>query len=297
VRLRARLRQRRHARAARSVIPLLVVAVTGLLAVPPVAGQDVAGIGAFNGVACPSNSQCVGVGIIFTTASSGAVGAAAPLTAASGAVSGGQAVQTIPGTELLSAVSCPSGTQCLAVGENSDASEGVAVPLDPETGAVVAGQSVQSIPGIFMAAVACPSSTRCLGVGHAPDGRGVAVSLDPATGAIAMGESVQEPAAWGSKGWPAPPPPSAWRWGRTQVRRPVRPCRSIRPPVRPRRDRVVRASRPGGYWWASAAHRQPCAWRSVGVRTNHRWRCRWIRQPAWSPAGNGIRPFRPGRRS
>ena len=194
VRLRARLRQRRHARAARSVIPLLVVAVTGLLAVPPVAGaavQDVAGIGAFNGVACPSNSQCVGVGIIFTTASSGAAGAAAPLTAASGAVSGGQAVQTIPGTELLSAVSCPSGTQCLAVGENSDASKGVAVPLDPETGAVVAGQSVQSIPGIFMAAVACPSTTRCLGVGHAPDGQGVAVSLDPATGAIATGESVQ----------------------------------------------------------------------------------------------------------
>jgi hypothetical protein len=173
------------------VIPLLVVAVTGLLAVPPVAGaavQDVAGIGAFNGVACLSNSQCVGVGIIFTTASSGA---AAPLTAASGAVSGGQAVQTIPGTELLSAVSCPSGTHCLAVGENSDASEGVAVPLDPETGAVVAGQSVQSIPGIFMAAVACPSTTRCLGVGHAPDGQGVAVSLDPATGAIATGESVQ----------------------------------------------------------------------------------------------------------
>jgi hypothetical protein len=100
-------------------------------------------------------------------------------------------VQTIPGTGLLSAVSCASATQCLAVGENSDTSEGVVVPLDPETGAVVAGQTVQSIPGIFMAAVACPSTTQCLGVGHAPNGQGAAVSLDPATGAIAMGESVQ----------------------------------------------------------------------------------------------------------
>ncbi len=193
VRLGARLCQRRHAPATWSVIPLLVVAFTALLAVPPVAGtgvQHVAGIGAFNGVACPPNSQCVGVGTIFTTASAGAVGAAAPLTAASGTVSRGQSVQTIRGTELLSAVSCPSRTQCLAVGENSDASEGVAVPLDPETGAVRAGQSVQSIPGIFMAAVACPSTTLCLGVGHAPEGQGVVVSLDPTTGAIAMGEGV-----------------------------------------------------------------------------------------------------------
>lgn len=176
------------------MVPLLVAAVTGLLAVPPAAGtgvRDVAGIGAFNGVACPSNSRCVGVGVIFPTSSSGAVGAAAPLTAASGTLSQGQGVQSISGTELLSAVSCASRTQCLAVGENVDGSEGVAVPLDPKTGAVVAGRSVQRIPGIFMAAVACPSTTVCVGVGHAPQGQGVAVSLDPATGAIASGKSVQ----------------------------------------------------------------------------------------------------------
>ena len=170
------------------------MAGTALLAGLPAAGatvHNVEGIGAFNGVACPSNSQCVGVGIIFTTGSSGAVGAAAPLTPASGAVSRGQAVRTIPGTASLTAVSCRSGTQCLAVGENSGTSEGVSVPLDPRTGAVVTGRSVQSIPGIFMAAVACPSTTRCLGVGHAPNGQGVAVSLDPATGAIAMGENIQ----------------------------------------------------------------------------------------------------------
>jgi hypothetical protein len=194
VRLRTRLRQRCHARAARSLIPFLAVVVTGLLAAPPMAAaavQEVAGIGVFNGVACPSSSQCIGVGIIFTTASSGAVGAAAPLTATSGAVPGGQSVQTIHGTELLTAVSCPSGTQCLAVGENSNESNGVAVPLDPETGTVVAGQSMQSIPGIFMTAVACPSTTGCLGVGHAPDGQGMAVPLNPATGAIATGETVE----------------------------------------------------------------------------------------------------------
>jgi hypothetical protein len=46
------------------LIPLLVV--TGLLAVPPVAGvavQDVAGIGAFDEVACSSSSPCIEVGI------------------------------------------------------------------------------------------------------------------------------------------------------------------------------------------------------------------------------------------
>ena len=194
MRLGARLRQRCHVSVTRSVIPVLVVTVTSLLAVSPVAGtgvQNVAGIGAFNGVACPPNSQCLGVGVIFTTASTGAGGAAAPLTAASGTVSRGRGVEPIAGTELLSAVSCPSSTHCLAVGENPDASQGVAVPLNPQTGAVAAGQRVQSIPGIFMAAVACPSTTVCLGVGHAPDGEGVAVSLDPTTGAVATGESIQ----------------------------------------------------------------------------------------------------------
>ncbi len=172
----------------------MVVAFTSLLAVPSVAGtgvQNVAGIGAFNGVACPPNSQCLGVGVIFTTASTGAGGAAAPLIAASGTVSRGRGVQPIAGTELLSAVSCPSSTHCLAVGENLDASQGAAVPLNPQTGAVAAGQRVQSIAGIFMAAVACPSTTVCLGVGHAPDGEGVAVSLNPTTGAVATGESIQ----------------------------------------------------------------------------------------------------------
>jgi len=194
VRLSARRRQRRQGRAARLVVLLLVVVVTGLLIVSPTAGaavQNVAGIGTFNGVGCPRVSQCIAVGVIFASASSGAMGAAVPISAASAAVSSGQAVQTIPGTELLSAVSCSSDRRCLAVGENIDASKGVAVPLDPKTGDVEAGQRVQSIPGIFMAAVACPSTTQCLGVGHAPDGQGVVVSLDPATGGVAKGESVR----------------------------------------------------------------------------------------------------------
>jgi hypothetical protein len=194
MRLRADLRPWRHSRPAWSLIPLLILAATGLLATPSVAGavaQDVPSIGTFNGVACPSSSLCLGVGAIFTTASSGAMGAVAPLSAASGAVSGGQSVQTIEGTEQLAAVSCPSAEQCLAVGENSDATKGVAVPLSPATGDVTVGQGVQSIPGIFMAAVACSSTTRCVAVGHAPDGQGVAVPLDPATGAISTGENVQ----------------------------------------------------------------------------------------------------------
>jgi hypothetical protein len=171
--------------------------------VPSVAGaavQAVPGIGTFNGLACISSSQCLGVGIVFASASSGAVGATAALTVPSGAGAGGQAGQTIPGTGTLAAVSCPSSTQCLAVGENADTSEGVAVPLDPATGAVMAGQSVQSISGISMAAVACPSPTLCLAVGHDPNGQGVAVPLDPSTGGIAPGESVQTIPGTGGQG-------------------------------------------------------------------------------------------------
>jgi hypothetical protein len=203
MRLRAHLRQWRPGRTAWWVVPLLIAAVTGLPATPSVAGavgQVVPGIGTFNGVACPSGSQCLGVGTIFATTSSGAAGAAAPLNATSGAVSGGQSVQTIAGTGQIVAVSCPSDAQCLAVGENPDASEGVAVPLSPASGSVSAGQSVRSIPGIVMAAVACSSTTRCLGVGHAADGQGVAVPLDPATGAIATGESVQTISGTGGLG-------------------------------------------------------------------------------------------------
>jgi hypothetical protein len=194
VRLRTRFHKRGYAHPAWPLIPFLAVAVTGLLAAPPMAGaavQDVAGIGSFNSVACPSSSLCIGVGLVFATATSAAGGAAAPLAATSGAVPRGQAVQTMHGTELLSGVSCPTVTQCLAVGENSDATGGVAVALDPQTGAVSNGQSVQNIPGILMAAVACPSITQCLAVGHASDGQGVAVSLDPATGAIATDESLE----------------------------------------------------------------------------------------------------------
>jgi len=201
--LSARPRQRRLAPFVRSAVPLLVLAVTGLVAVPPaaeVAGESVTEIGGFNSVACPSSSQCLGVGITFATATSGAVGAAAPLTGDAAPGGASQPVQTIPGTELLSAVSCDSGRQCLAVGENPSASDGVAVRLDPATGALVAGQSVHSIAGISLAAVACPSTTRCLAVGHTPDGQGAAVSLNPASGAIAAGTAVQMVPGTGGEG-------------------------------------------------------------------------------------------------
>jgi hypothetical protein len=163
----------------------------GSILLQPPAGAVVQGfspMGAFNGVACSSSTQCLGVGGTFSGAGSGA---AAPLDPATGALSGAQSVQTISSTEFLTAVSCPSSAECLAVGENPGETEGVAVTLDPATGAVLSGQSVQTIPGVFMLAVSCASTTQCLAVGHGPSGAGLAVPLDPDTGEISSGQSVQ----------------------------------------------------------------------------------------------------------
>ena len=99
-----------------------------------------------------------------------------------------QSLQTIPATDQLQGVACPSATLCLGVGFNNSGAA-VAVPLDPATGQIASGQSVQIIPGTVggnLDAVACASATLCLAVGF----DGEAVPLDPATGQIASGQIV-----------------------------------------------------------------------------------------------------------
>ncbi len=142
----------------------------------------------FNGVACASAHQCIGVGNATPTANSGA---AVPLNPVSGALSTGKSLQLIRSSGFLNGVSCPSGSACLAVGENPDESRGVAVPLNPATAMVRSGEEVHSISGIFMSGVACASREQCLAVGHDSSGSGVAVALSPATGAIVSGRRVQ----------------------------------------------------------------------------------------------------------
>jgi hypothetical protein len=118
-------------------------------------------------------------------------GAAVPLNPASGGLATGQSVQLIGSSGFLNGVACPSSSDCLAVGENSNQTRGVAVPLNPNTAAVRSGQELHTISGFFMSGVACASSAQCLAVGHDSSGSGVVVALSPASGAILSGRTVE----------------------------------------------------------------------------------------------------------
>jgi hypothetical protein len=152
------------------------------------AAQDFMPMTTFNGVACVSASQCIGVG---TAASRVNSGAAVSLNPVSGDLSTGQSLQLIRSSGYLNGVSCPSGSVCLAVGENANETRGIAVPLNPDTAMVRSGQEIHIISGIFMSGVACASRKHCLAVGHDSSGSGVVVALSPATGAILSGQRVQ----------------------------------------------------------------------------------------------------------
>ncbi len=142
----------------------------------------------FNGVACASPSQCVGVGNVTSSVNSGA---AASLDPVSGGLSTGQSPQVIESSGFLNGVSCPSRSACLAVGENPNETAGIAVPLNPGAAMVRSGQELHTISSFFMSGVACASRKRCLAVGHDSSGSGVTVALSPATGAILRGQTVQ----------------------------------------------------------------------------------------------------------
>src|SRR5580704_629890 len=76
----------------------------------------------FNGVACASARQCIGVGNVASSVNSGAAASLDPL---SGDLSTGQSLQLIRSSGFLNGVSCPSGSVCLAVGENPDETSGI----------------------------------------------------------------------------------------------------------------------------------------------------------------------------
>ena len=134
--------------------------------------QDVTPMTTFNGVACASASQCIGVGNVVSSVNSGA---AASLDPVSGDLSTGQPLQLIRSSGFLNGVSCPSGAVCLAVGENRNETRGIAVPLNPDTAMVRSGQELHIISGIFISGVACASRKQCLAVGHDSSGSGVVV--------------------------------------------------------------------------------------------------------------------------
>jgi hypothetical protein len=146
------------------------------------AGASEAGARALGlAVSCPSTGQC-------TTAGLGdGFGAASKVLAATfdpGSGSENAAGPTQVGSGAVTALSCPSATQCTAVTVNSGGSSGE-VTFDPATGIANAAGVKQIEPNVGasgdgVTSVSCPSSTQCTAVD--PDGR--ETTFDPATGAV-----------------------------------------------------------------------------------------------------------------
>ena len=173
------------------VLALIALATSSALSATTsasVVAQEFKPMTTFNSVACASASRCIGVGNV---ASSATLGGVASLNPASGDFSTGQSLQLIGSSGFLNGVSCPSGSACLAVGDNRNDTRGIAVPLNPDTAMVRSGEELHAVSGIFMSGVACASRNRCLAVGHDASGSGVVVALSPATGAILRGQRVQ----------------------------------------------------------------------------------------------------------
>lgn len=192
-----------------SVLILAAVAMASALPEPTSASastQEVKAMTTFNGVACTSAGRCVGVGNVTSSVNSGA---AASLRPASGEPSAARLGHLIRWSEFLNGVSCPSGSTCLAVGDDGDDTGGVAVPLNPQSATVRSGREPHVISGILLSAVACSSGNRCLAVGRDASGSGATVALDPDTGAISSGQWVHTIAGTGGVGLEGVACPSA----------------------------------------------------------------------------------------
>ena len=257
--------------------------------------QDFVPLTTFNGVACASPNQCIGVG---TAASGVKSGAAAPLNPVSGDLSTGQSFQLIGSSGLLNGVSCPSRSACLAVGENPNETRGIAVPLDPDTAMVRRGQELHIISGIFMSGVACASRKQCLAVGHDSSGSGVVVAIRPATGAISSGQRVQTIPGTGGVGLDGVACPSAnlcVAVGENAEGRPGLPYRWIRPPGRYGVGGASKTSLTKASCLTWPVRRPQCAWRWVGVPANRRWLYRSTRERVLCQKAKAIDPYRRGR--
>jgi hypothetical protein len=86
---------------------------------------------------------------------------------------------------MLTAVSCPSISLCLAVGNDTgEPTVGQAVTIDPTTATIVTGRSIQTLAGTgALNAVVCGSTAKCVAAGsHFESGGAVTEILNPATG-------------------------------------------------------------------------------------------------------------------
>jgi len=121
-------------------------------------GGSVKGAGGFSGVACHTDSDCLGVGRASVVA---------PITR----TNSGRA-RPVSGASALNGVACNGATYCLAVGTNAS-NEGAMVRITSATAGIA-----EAVPGTSgLNAVACPSINACLAVGHGTSSEGVLVAL------------------------------------------------------------------------------------------------------------------------
>jgi hypothetical protein len=154
----ARAWARRPASRAVPVAAILAgVATLGMTAVMASAGSEI------QGIACPTLSNCVGVGL--------AAGGGFVVPVINGTRG---SVMSIPGSDALSSISCPTATRCVAVGSASGNDGGVLVTLSRSTSHTWAFGSVQHVAAVLNG-VACPAVSRCVAVG---DGAVVITSGD-----------------------------------------------------------------------------------------------------------------------
>jgi hypothetical protein len=143
-------------------------------------GAPPAGVSALYGVACTSASDCVAVGDSGNPDS-----AVAPVAKAATTTDGGSTWTTysLPaGIAQLAGVTCPSATQCFAVGETTAA--GLAIVESGDGGSTWAVESPPAVSGAIestMTSIACWSTSVCYATGLSLGGVGEAGILDVTT--------------------------------------------------------------------------------------------------------------------
>ncbi len=141
--------------------------------------------GNLTGVSCPPTSPCVGVGSYYD---SSITGDAQLLTGSGGSWTAAEAPMPPPaivssgpyaGGNGLSGISCPSASQCVAVGSHTDELTGGAVTPELLTGssgswtaskAPLPADDTGPYAGGTLTGVSCPSASQCVAVGSSGEG-------------------------------------------------------------------------------------------------------------------------------
>jgi hypothetical protein len=98
--------------------------------------------------------------IAVLAATAGLCGLAATVPAAASVTAAAASNTTVSGVSSLTAIACPTGSTCVAVGFNSNTSVGKGVVINAATGAAKLGSGGPA--NLYPESVACPTKTTCL---------------------------------------------------------------------------------------------------------------------------------------